>query len=345
MADRMARRDTPAKRYSRGPLVKVTRTLPVIGLAVTLRAQSLYLESMGKRIGLFADVVSLQGQDARKGAACATPLTVLVVTEDGDLSVFHFASGEIVAEGSIPSRLPIDNQSRGNFIELAVEFLSEVCLRLIPTTEARIAIFDTGALTIFTDESIYSIVSDRFTTTHILFIVCNKIILVVGINELQHVIQSIVLINQLIDLLDSVSSEHLTVGSGQGHGHLLCLVDVCSMAGIGGEVNPQWTVLQLSHAVEHVVDRIDVVCLSGKGATVDRARVVCLRGRGVARFLALSVDLSDVGVVGLFHAAILQGQTVSCEGVGATLGTVTAAATHDPITTVTMANNMIANDF
>ena len=71
---------------------------------------------------------------------------------------------------------------------------------------------------------------------------------------------------------------------------------------------------RVSHAVEHVVDRIDVVCLSGKGATVDRARVVCLRGRGVARFLALSVDLSDVGVVGLFHAVILQGQGADARG-------------------------------
>ena len=46
-ADRMARRETPVKRYSFDPLVKVTRTVPVIGLAVTLRAALLNLESMG----------------------------------------------------------------------------------------------------------------------------------------------------------------------------------------------------------------------------------------------------------------------------------------------------------
>jgi hypothetical protein len=51
-APRMARRETPVNRYSLDPLVKVTRTVPLIGLPMTLRAALLYLESMGS-IGLF----------------------------------------------------------------------------------------------------------------------------------------------------------------------------------------------------------------------------------------------------------------------------------------------------
>ena len=50
-APRMARRETPVKRYSFDPLVKVTRTVPVIGLPMTLRAALLNFESMGS-IGL-----------------------------------------------------------------------------------------------------------------------------------------------------------------------------------------------------------------------------------------------------------------------------------------------------
>jgi hypothetical protein len=46
-ADRMARRLTPSKVYSLGPLVKVTLTEPVKGLAITLRAALLNLELMG----------------------------------------------------------------------------------------------------------------------------------------------------------------------------------------------------------------------------------------------------------------------------------------------------------
>ncbi len=70
---------------------------------------------------------------------------------------------------------------------------------------------------------------------------------------------------------------------------------------------PQVPVCQVSHAVEHVVDRIDVVCLSLKGPPMDGAGVVCLRGRCLAGFLALGENLSDVGVV-CFHAVSLQGQ-------------------------------------
>ena len=53
-APRMARRETPVNRYSLGPLVKVTRTVPLKGLPMTLRAQELYLELIGSIwFGLF----------------------------------------------------------------------------------------------------------------------------------------------------------------------------------------------------------------------------------------------------------------------------------------------------
>ena len=62
-APRMARRETPVNRwetpvnrYSLDPLVKVTRTVPLKGLPVTLRAQALYLELIGS-IGLGSFVV------------------------------------------------------------------------------------------------------------------------------------------------------------------------------------------------------------------------------------------------------------------------------------------------
>ena len=55
-APRMARRETPVNRYSLDPLVKVTRTVPLKGLPVTLRAQELNLELIGS-IGLGSFVV------------------------------------------------------------------------------------------------------------------------------------------------------------------------------------------------------------------------------------------------------------------------------------------------
>ena len=72
-APRMARRETPVNRYSLDPLVKVTRTVPLKGSAMTLRAQELNLELIGS-IGLsrLVDVLSLQGQGQSMAAICAT---------------------------------------------------------------------------------------------------------------------------------------------------------------------------------------------------------------------------------------------------------------------------------
>lgn len=65
-----------------------------------------------------------------------------------------------------------------------------------------------------------------------------------------------------------------------------------------GSEAPPVPVLRVSHAVQEIVQRLTVFCLSGKGATVDRARVGRLRGGRLAGLLALAEDLSDVGVVG-----------------------------------------------
>ena len=63
---------------------------------------------------------------------------------------------------------------------------------------------------------------------------------------------------------------------------------------------------QVSHAVEHLGDRLLIVCLSGKGATVDSTRVLCLRSRGGHIVPTLGVDLGDVGVgSGFVHVAII----------------------------------------
>ena len=115
----------------------------------------------------------------------------------------------------------------------------------------------------------------------------------------------------LIDVVGAEVMEHdeieeaLHFVSGEGGQHVVSVVHGLSIAWIGGRVNPSGTVRELSHPVEHVVDRIDVVCLSGKGATVNRARVVCLRGRGRGDVATLVEVLLSVGVVGFVHADII----------------------------------------
>jgi hypothetical protein len=270
------------------------------------------VSSEGEATGLdFFHAVSLQGQDGGSGAACATPSTVLVVAEDRNLTVFHFTRGEIVAQGRIVSCLPIDHQSTGNIVSVSVELLSEICLALIPSTETLIATFDV-IYSLLVDESIYSIVTDCFTTTAILFIIGDEIIFAVLINELQHVIQSVVIFEQVLNELYGLSLQGLGVVRGESDAHVVCLVDSVSMAPLGGVWGDWWTVRGLSHAVEHVVDRIDVVCLSLKGPPMDGAGVVCLRGGCLAGLLALGDDLLSVGVV--CHAVSLQGQGRDARG-------------------------------
>ena len=174
-----------------------------------------------------------------------------VIREDVNRAVGSaiITRGEIVAQRGIPRRLPIDHQSRGNFVEFAIEFLSEVCLARVATTIARIAVVDAGAFAILTDQGINCLVSNRFTTAHILLVIVTEIVLVVSVDELQHVIQSIVLIDTLIDECHSLRVEGLAVVRGQGHGHLLCLVDLISIVGQAGG----WR--SLSASSQSVTDR------------------------------------------------------------------------------------------
>lgn len=79
------------------------------------------------------------------------------------------------------------------------------------------------------------------------------------------------------------------------------------MAWVGGGINPQWTVRQLSHAVEEIVQRLTILCLGLIDSGTDRAGIGRLRGGCLARGLALGEDLLHVGVV-FVHAVSLQGQ-------------------------------------
>jgi len=154
------------------------------------------------------------------GAAVCHPLNCpSAVPKHCHLTVGLLAAGEIVTQGGIVGCLPIYHQSTGDIVEIRVELLSEICLTFIPTLETLITIFNVRNAPHFIDQSINSIVTDCFTTTHILLIVCDKIILIVGINELQHVLQGVVLLLEFVDLAYSVSGKHVAVGSGESDGH------------------------------------------------------------------------------------------------------------------------------
>ena len=59
----------------------------------------------------------------------------------------------------------------------------------------------------------------------------NKIVFGVLINELQNVIQSIVVLQQTVDELNSLSSKHFFVVGGEGHGHGGFLRNECNLTG------------------------------------------------------------------------------------------------------------------
>ncbi|NBU71105.1 MAG: hypothetical protein EBS53_06575 [Bacteroidetes bacterium] len=88
-----------------------------------------------------------------------------------------------------------------------------------------------------------------------------------------------------------------------------------SMNQIGGKVKGVGTPRRLSHAVEHVVDRLPILFLGLEDATVHvLGELAQVGGRG--HVVALLVeDLLDVGVgSGLFHAVSLQGQGRDARG-------------------------------
>jgi hypothetical protein len=83
---------------------------------------------------------------------------------------------------------------------------------------------------------------------------------------------------------------------------LVCL----SIAPLGGVWGEWWTVRRLSHAVEHFGNRLSILFLSLKDATVDSlGELAHLGGRGHV-VTPLGVDLCDVGVrSGFDHADII----------------------------------------
>ena len=239
---------------------------------------------------------SLQGQGWHQGGSVCHPLDCpSAVSEDRHLSVFHFTSGEIVAQGAIVGCLPIYNQSDGHIVEVAIKLLSEVCLGLIPTNEAIITPFDVIDA-ILISEGINSIVSDQFATTNVLFVVINEHTLVVVIDELQNVIQSVVVLEQLFDLINSGSGEHFFVVSGQGHGHGVCLVDLGRIERIGQGVKGVGTPPGLSHTVQVIVERLLIGLPGSVRVTLQVPGGHSTRGGSVAGLFALLTDLIDVDV-------------------------------------------------
>jgi hypothetical protein len=225
-----------------------------------------------------------------------------IVAEHSNLTILHLTAGVIITQRGIVGRLPIYNQSTRNIVEIAIVTLSKVCLGFIPTTEAFITTFDVRNATHLTDQGINGIIPDRFTTTHILFIIVAKIIFVVGIDELQHIIQSIVILQTLIDELYSLRVQNFFVVRSESDAHVVCLVDSVSMAPLGGVWEVWWTVWRLSHAVQKIMQRLHIVCLSLKDPTMNSTGVLRLRGRGSRQIPTLCQDLLSVGgVSGLFH--------------------------------------------
>ena len=176
-----------------------------------------------------------------------------VITEDGNLTVSLLTGGEIVAKRSVPRCLPINYNGRGHIVEFGIVFLSVIGGRFVPTTESLITPFDVTHATHFIDESINGIVTDCLTTTAILFIIGNEIVLITLIDELQHVIQSIVLIEQFLDLANSVSSEAILIVGGQGHGHGRLWLTEISIRGQGGVWCDPVPLVRVSHTPVGVV--------------------------------------------------------------------------------------------
>jgi len=100
-----------------------------------------------------------------------------------------------------------------------------------------------------------------------------------------------------------------------------------SMAPLGGVWGVEWTVPQLSHAVEEVVQRLPIFCLSLEDSPMDLPRIGGRGGGRLAGFLALGEDLLHVGVV--CHAVSLVGQGWS---LGASVDTpYTVTGSPDPV--------------
>ena len=149
---------------------------------------------------------------------CHCPDCHSVVAEDVYGTVSCLTGGVIVAERCIVSCLPVDDKGRGNITDLVIEFFSEIGGGFVASTVAFITPFNVVDAILFSI-GINSIITNRFTTANVLFVVINEHPFVIVIDEHKHVIESVILFDQFIDLAHSVSSEHLTIVGGEGHGH------------------------------------------------------------------------------------------------------------------------------
>ena len=133
-----------------------------------------------------------------------------VVAEDvaGSIGATIAAGSEIITQGRFPSCFPINHNDRGDVItHLSYEILSKLCLIVVVSLITLIAIFDIANVAHLRDQGINCLVTNRLTTAAIFFIICYEIALIVLVDKLQHVIQSIALIEQFFDLANSISSE------------------------------------------------------------------------------------------------------------------------------------------
>ena len=145
-----------------------------------------------------------------------------VVGEDCNLTITLLTRSEVIAQVVIVGCLPVNHNVGGNItIHITGILLSEVCGGFIPTTETLVASLNVRNATHFTDQGINGIVTDCLTTTNIFFVVCNEVVLIVGVDELQHVIQSIVLLQKFINFLNSIGAEGFFVVHGESDGHWL----------------------------------------------------------------------------------------------------------------------------
>ena len=178
------------------------------------------------------DVISLQGQEGRKGGSMCHPLNChSVVAEDVNGTVSCLTGGVIVAERTIVSCLPVDDNGRGNVADFNVELFSKVCCAFVYPTVLFITAVNIRNVAHFINVSINSIITDHFTTANILFIIVAEVVFIVIVDELKHVIQSIIILQTFIDELYSLSIENFFVVGSQGDAHVGCLVDLISIRG------------------------------------------------------------------------------------------------------------------
>ena len=144
---------------------------------------------------------------------------------DGAIGATIVASGEIVVQIAIPCCFPVNNHDSRDIVnisQISAEFLCKISGGLIATTITLIAVLYSIHARFF-NQSINCLVSNRFTTANVFFVMCNELCFAVLIDELQNCFQIIVLIHERFDHLNRGRLAELFVGIGQGHGHGVCV--------------------------------------------------------------------------------------------------------------------------